>query len=76
MKQEVRDIFWQVLYSSPTSAVALVSKFTVAEWIAIVLGIFQALYLIRKWWREETEFGLKLKHWVRDHTRPSDLSGK
>jgi hypothetical protein len=75
MKQELKDIAIQVAASSPTSGYALFSKLTVAEWVAVTLGVLQAVYLLRKWWREETEFGMKLKGWVRriSPTRPAEL---
>lgn len=61
MKQEIKDIAIQFAASSPTTIYALLSKITVAEWVAIALGVLQALYLIRKWWREESDWGRKLK---------------
>lgn len=64
MKPEVKDIAVQLAASSPTSLYAIFSQITLAEWIAIILGILQALYLIRKWWREESEWGIKIKRWA------------
>lgn len=74
MKQEIKDIAVQALVSSPTSSYALVSKLSVAEWIAIAMFVLQALYLLRKWWREETEWGIRLKRWGHGKfTQPGDL---
>nr|WP_315245974.1 hypothetical protein [uncultured Albidiferax sp.] len=74
MKQEVKDIVVQVAASSPTSIYAIFSGLTVAEWVAITLGVLQAMYLVRKWWREESEWGVRLKRWAENkHTRPGDL---
>ena len=74
VKQEVKDIAVQVLASSPTSGYALFSQLTVAEWVAISLGILQAIYLIRKWIREETEWGQRLKRWAEGKfTKPGEL---
>lgn len=70
MKQELKDIGFQLVYSAPTAVYALVSKVTVAEWVAIILGVLQALYLARKWWREETAFGLWMKR--RTHREPGE----
>ena len=64
MKQEVKDIAVQLAVASPTTGYAFFTKLTVAEWVAITLGILQGLYLLRKWWREESEWGLKLKRWA------------
>lgn len=77
MKQEIKDIALQAAASSPTSLYAFFSKVTLAEWIAIALGVLQALYLLRKWWREESEWGLKLRAWARGRhptrTEPVEL---
>lgn len=76
MKQELKDFSLQLLYGAPTTVYAVVSKVTVAEWVAIILGVLQAIYLLRKWWREETAFGLWLKrraHKDPGETDPDDL---
>ncbi len=74
MKQELKDIATQALLSSPTTGYAFLSKLTVAEWVAITLGLLQAIFLIRKWWREETEWGMRLKRWTKgEFTKPGDL---
>lgn len=76
MKQEILDILktspptW-----APWAGFAWVSHLTLAEWLAVAAFILQTAYLIRKWWREETEWGLKLKRWAQRHgmTRPGPL---
>lgn len=74
MKQEIKDIAIQAVVSSPTSGYAILSSLTVAEWVAITLGVLQLVYLVRKWWREETEWGLKIKRWAKGkHTEPGEL---
>lgn len=75
MKQEIKDIAVQAAVSAPTSGWALLTQLSLAEWIAITLGVLQGLYLLRKWWREETEWGLKLKRWAqrRGLSRPAPL---
>lgn len=77
MKQEVKDIIVQAAASSPTTLWALMTRVTIAEWVAIILGVIQAAVLIRRWWREETEWGLKLKRWagrpVKAATAPVEL---
>lgn len=77
VKQEVRDIAVQAALSTPTTVYALIAKITVAEWVAICLGLLQALFLIRRWWREETEWGLRMKRLVGviPKTKPADLDG-
>lgn len=75
MKQEIKDMAVQAAASSPTTLYAFFSGLSVAEWIAIILGILQALYLLRKWWREETAWGMRLKEWAarRGITKPVEL---
>lgn len=75
MKEETVDIIKQVAVSAPTSFYAIFSGLTVAEWVAIGLGLLQALYLMRKWWREETDWGLSMKRWAEKHgiTKPAEL---
>lgn len=65
MRQEAKDLLLQVAVGAPTSLYALVSRITLAEWIALALGLLQALYLLRKWWREETEWGQRMRRWAR-----------
>jgi len=77
MKQEIRDIAQQVAYSTPTVGAAWYTSLSVAEWIAIILGVLQALYLVRKWWREEAEWGMAMRHWAERRglikTKPVEL---
>ncbi len=74
MKQEVKDIVLNVIYNAPTSVAAWLSSINWATVIAITLGLLQCAYLMRKWWREETEWGLKLKRLSRGlFTKPGDL---
>ena len=76
MKTEVKDIAMQLAVSAPTSITAILSKVTITEWVAILFGVLQAVYLVRKWWREETEWGLRLKRWTRgEFTQPAPLRG-
>ncbi|MDR3005193.1 MAG: hypothetical protein LBV14_13280 [Acidovorax sp.] len=46
--------------AAPAVAGAAASSLTLNEWVAIATGIYialQALYLLRKWWREERKAG-------------------
>lgn len=61
MKQEVKDIALQVVYQAPTSIVAWWQQLSFTTAIAIALGLLQICYLARKWWREETDWGVRLK---------------
>lgn len=74
MKQELKDLAVQAVVSSPTSSYAILTRMSIAEWIAVAMFILQALYLLRKWWREETEWGMRLKRWTKgEFTQPGDL---
>lgn len=75
MKQEIKDLAVQAVVSTPTSTYAILTRISIAEWIAIAMFILQAMYLLRKWWREETEWGMRLKRWAKNSfTKPGDLS--
>lgn len=74
MKQEVKDIAINVAYNAPTSVAAWWSSIDWTAAMAIILAVLQIAYLIRKWWREETEWGRKLKRWASGQaTKPGDL---
>lgn len=61
IKQEFKDLAVQAAVATPTSAWALITSLTLAQWIALILGALQAAYLLRKWWREETEWGVHMR---------------
>lgn len=74
MKQELKDIAFNVVYQAPASLIAWWQQLSATTIIAVVLGVLQVAYLLRKWWREETEWGLKLKRWAKgEHTKPGEL---
>lgn len=75
MKQELKDIAVNLAYQAPASVIAWWQQISLTTAIAIVLGLLQIAYLLRKWWREETEWGQRLKRWSKgDFTQPGDLS--
>ena len=81
MKQELRDIAVEIATkTAPAGGMSIWSAhfWASVNWTAVgtgVLVLLQIVYLIRKWWREETEWGLKLRRWAERHhiTRPVDL---
>ncbi|NDZ12033.1 hypothetical protein C7T35_15495 [Variovorax sp. WS11] len=74
MKQEIKDIAANIVYQAPASVVAWWQQLSLTTAIAITLGVLQILYLLRKWWREETDWGQKLKRRARGYfTKPGDL---
>ncbi|MBT2322513.1 hypothetical protein J7E62_09165 [Variovorax paradoxus] len=75
MKQEIKDIAINLMYQAPASFIAWWQQLSLTTAIAVVLGVLQVLYLVRKWWREETEFGKRMKRWAGGMvTKPGDLS--
>jgi hypothetical protein len=75
MKQEIKDIAVNLAYQAPASVIAWWQQISLTTTIAIVLGLLQIAYLLRKWWREETEWGQRLKRWAKgEFTKPGDLS--
>ncbi len=76
MKPELKDI--AVEAATKTTPAGLLAWISSADWTAMLAGtlvVLQILYLLRKWWREETEWGLKLKRWAERHgiTKPAEL---
>lgn len=80
MKQEVKDIGFELIAKTTPAAAAA----WWADWwnhvnvTAVLTAVFvglQIVYLVRKWWREETEWGLKLRQWAGRHgmTKPAEL---
>lgn len=64
MKQELQDIAVEAAKATPGIAA---SAFTLNNAVALVTLLFivlQIAYLVRKWVREETEWGRKLKRWA------------
>ena len=75
MKQEMKDIAFNVVYQTPASLVARWQQLSLTTALAVLLGVLQVAYLLRKWWREETEWGLRLKRRAKGQfTAPGDLS--
>ncbi|MDR6538863.1 hypothetical protein [Variovorax soli] len=75
MKQEMKDIAFNVAYQAPASFVAWWQQLSLTTALAVLLGVLQVAYLLRKWWREESEWGLRLKRWTEGRfTKPGDLS--
>lgn len=75
MKQEIKDIAVELaVRTAPASGIAWYSQISWTAFLTGVLVVLQILYLVRKWWREESEWGVKLKRWAEGKfTRPGDL---
>ncbi len=70
MKQELKDIAVEVATKTAPAGGLLAWS---TEWLThinwnVMLGglliVLQILYLLRKWWREESAWGMKLKRWA------------
>ena len=65
MKQEIKDIGVELaVRTAPASTVAWVADIHPVTVLTGILIALQILYLIRKWWREETTVGKALKDLV------------
>lgn len=80
MKQEVEDIVMELATkTAPASGAAWLAHWwagvTLTGILTGVLVVLQIAYLVRKWWREETEWGQKLKRWAerRGISKPVEL---
>lgn len=76
MKQEVKDIALELLTkTAPAGGMAIWANVSFTAILTAILVCLQILYLVRKWWREETEWGLKLRRWAerQGFTKPADL---
>ncbi len=79
MKQEIIDIAKAAAATwVPWAGVAWWSSLSMAEWLALIAFVLQTAYLVRKWWREESEWGMRLKRWSERHgiTRPAPLESR
>lgn len=66
MKQEVRDIVVEAAKATPAAGATMLSSpwWVSINWTGVLTGVFivlQIMYLLRKWWREETSFGMWMK---------------
>lgn len=83
MRQELRDIAIELATkTAPAGGLAVWAQYlweqvNVTALLTCALVVLQIIYLLRKWWREETEWGLRLRLWarrVRDAvTKPAEL---
>lgn len=81
MKQEIKDIAVELATkTAPAGGLTLWSAhwWVSVNWTAVLTGllvVLQILYLLRKWWREETEWGQRLRRWAErtGFTKPVEL---
>lgn len=75
MKQESHDILIEAAKAAPALTMSAITLNHLVAIATILFIVLQAAYLVRKWMREETEWGRKLKRWSmnRVSTQPGDL---
>lgn len=74
MKQETQDILVEVAKAAPAISMTAITLNHLVAVATILFIVLQAAYLIRKWMREETEWGQRLKRWASNKfTQPGDL---
>lgn len=74
MKQELQDIAVEAAKATPGIVASTFTLNTMVALATLVFIVLQIAYLIRKWVREETEWGRRLKRWADGKvTRPGDL---
>ncbi len=74
MAQEFKDIAVEAAKATPGIAASAFTLNNAVALATLVFVILQCCYLIRKWIREETEWGRKLKRWAAGNfTKPGDL---
>ena len=75
MKTEVRDIVVGMANQVPGVTGYLATGQLIIMALTGILLIVQVLYYIRKWWREETDWGIRLRRWAEKKgiTRPAEL---
>lgn len=74
MKQETQDILLEAVKAAPGLTMTAITLNHLVAIATIFFIVLQAAYLVRKWMREETEWGRKLKRWAAGRvTEPGDL---
>jgi len=74
MKQETQDIILEAVKAAPAVTMTALTMNDIVAFVTIIFIVLQVAYLIRKWMREETEWGIQLKRWAREKfTQPGDL---
>jgi hypothetical protein len=59
-----QDFAVEAAKGAPAVAGAIASILTLNEWVAVATGLYilvQIAYLLRKWWREETDWSRKIR---------------
>ena len=74
MKQETQDILIEAAKAVPGLTMTAITLNHLVAIATIFFIVLQAAYLVRKWMREETEWGVRLKRWAQEKfTQPRDI---
>jgi flagellar biogenesis protein FliO len=74
MKQETQDIIIEAVKAAPAVTMTALTMNDIVAFVTIIFIVLQVAYLVRKWMREETEWGIRLKRWAKEKfTEPGDL---
>lgn len=77
MKQEIHDLIVEGTKNAPVTGVGMAAGQWAVMVVGVIYGLIQIAYLVRKWWREETEWGIRLKKLLGKPTvadsQPADL---
>lgn len=74
MKQETQDIILEAVKAAPAVTMTALTMNDIVAFVTIIFIVLQVAYLVRKWMREETEWGIRLKRWAQDKfTKPEDI---
>ena len=83
MKPEIKDIVVELTTkTAPAGGLTFVSAhwWATVNWTGVLTGILivlQILYVLRKWWREETAWGRKMRTWAENRglvvSKPMEL---
>lgn len=74
MKKEVHDIAIEVAKATPGILASAFTLNSVLTFFTLIFVLLQIVYLTRKWYREETEWGVRLKRWAQGiTTKPAPL---
>lgn len=70
MKEEIKDIGTELAArTAPAGVITMVSSpwWVSVNWVGVLTGVLvviQIAYLLRKWYREETTWGLAMRRWL------------
>lgn len=64
MKPETQDIVVEAVKAAPGLAMTGITLDKAVAAVTLCFLVLQVAYLLRKWWREETEWGRRLKRWA------------